>query len=41
VVEDDRGPWWANDPELIEIRRELAPSPTPATISNVPAPPAV
>jgi hypothetical protein len=21
VVEDDRGPWWANDPELIEIRR--------------------
>jgi hypothetical protein len=70
VVEDDRGPWWANDPELIEIRRRTveefdreldqrepgpntrpipwsptssavracANSPTPATISNVPAP---
>jgi hypothetical protein len=21
VVEDDRGPWWVNDPELIEMRR--------------------
>ena len=30
---DDRGPWWANDPELIEIRRRTSRSST-ASLTN-------